>query len=184
MYTNHSLRETKKTQQNQQNDDTPSFPMYNPTPLGDFDDTDDTNHGTTFYTANGSVGDGQKMGVREEYIATLLQQRRTLSVLCNPYLNHHKIEHYFHFGLNSSSPILSHFNRIKWVIIVRSKSDVLLVAKRILSEFPQFMEEKNDQKLPKPIGSTDRFYMLQIASILIVSSGIGAASMSILLQEV
>eukprot|EP01083_Nonionella_stella_P232926 821153_1 len=163
-------------------DDSP-FPIYNPTPLGDdFDDTDDPSN-TTFYTSTNGTGDGIKVSAREEYIGTLLQQRRTLSVLKNPYLNHHKIEHYFHLGFNSSSPILSHFSRIKWVIIVRSKSDVQLVGQRILNEFPHFKEEKNHNKLPKPIGSTDRFYMLQISSIIIVSCGIGAASISILLQE-
>ena len=156
------------------------------TPLGDFDDTDDTNNNdTTFYCTPGNeAGDGKKMNFREEYISQLLQQRRFSSVLCNNHLNHHREEFYFHLGFGSSSPLLSHFNRVKWVIIVKSASDVKLVARRILNEFPQFVEEKNDNELPKPIGSTDRFYMLQIASIIIVSCGIGGSSISILLQEV
>lgn len=161
--------------------DTPPF-CYNPTPLGDFDDTDDTNI-TTFYTDN-AAGDGSRKGVREEYISNLLQQRRFSSVLCNPHLNHQNVEFYFHLGFDSASPILARFNRIKWVLIVRSKSDVELVARRILEEFPQFAEEKDDGQLPQPVGSTDRFYMIQMASIVIVSCGIGASSISILLQEV
>ena len=150
----------------------------------DYDDTDDTNLNTTFYTNESTAGDGRKMSVRGEYIATLLQQRRFSSVLNNPHLNHHNVEFYFHLGFDSASPILARFNRIKWVIIVRSKSDVELVAQRILDEFPQFAEEKDDGQLPKPVGSTDRFYMIQMASIVIVSCGIGASSISILLQEV
>eukprot|EP01084_Bolivina_argentea_P126032 223224_1 len=176
-YYKHHMQEPQAIQHNPT---PPPFPLYTPTDLGDFEDTDDTN--TTFYTTT-PAGDGAKMDVRQEYISNLLQQRRTVSVLCNPHLNHHKVEHFFHLGFNSSSPILAQFNRIKWVIIVRSKSDVKLVAQRILNEFPQFKQEKDGNELPKPIGSTDRFYMIKISSILIVSCGIGAASMSILLQE-
>ena len=183
-YKQYHLKPPPKQQTNNEDDNAPM--NFQVTPLGDFEDTDDTNNNdTTFYfTPGNDAGDGKKMNFREEYISQLLQQRRFSSVLCNNHLNHHKEEHYFHLGFSSSSPLLSHFNRVKWVIIVKSANDVKLVGRRILNEFPQFIEEKNDNDLPKPIGSTDRFYMLQISSIIIVSCGIGGSSVSILLQEV
>ena len=61
------------------------------------------------------------MDARQQYRSTLLQQRRFSSVLCNPHLNHSKTEFYFHLGFDSNSPLLTKFDRIKWVIIVKSK---------------------------------------------------------------
>jgi len=179
-YLLHQSRQQSE-QQNDDNEDS-SVPLYKPTPLGDYDDTEDANN-TTFYTSN-EAEDGQPVSVRQEYIGNLLRARRFSSVLINPHLHHDKEEHYFHLGLNSSSPLLAKFGRIKWVIFVKTKSDVQLVARRILHEFQEFIEEKDGNELPQPIGSTDRYYMLQIASIIIVSCGIGAPSVSILLEEI
>ena len=141
----------------------------------------------------------------------ILQQRRFSSVLSNPHLNHGKTEYYFHLGIDSSNAVLmSQFESIKWVVIARSASDVKQIAYRLLREFPQFGPQndqtqqwndinnnnnnnnnsnniRNDAEafgLPKPLGDTGRFYMLRLGPVVIVSCGIGASSMSILLQEV
>lgn len=74
---------------------------------------------------------------------------------------------------------------IKWVLIVKSAFDVKLVCKRLLQEFPQFCDANiNANNLPQPIGNMDRFYMVVIRQVLIVSCGNGGSSLSILLQEV
>jgi len=153
----------------------PLIPSYIPTPLGnDFTDNGDIPI-TSSSTKNGEND--------SSYISSLLEQRRFASVLRNPHLLHSNVEHYFHLGLDSSSDVLSRFSRVKWAIIVRSKSDVILVTKRLLSEFPHFREEKDNGELPQPLGSTDRFYLIALGSVVVVSSGIGASSISILLEE-
>ena len=158
-------------------------PGYIPTPLGDDIDMKVTSS-NNFTTTNGEYNPQNGMN-KDDWLRDQLLQRRTLSVLENPHLNHGNREDYFHLGLNSTSNELNNFKNIKWVLFVKSRADVILVANRLIVEIPQLNDNTpNKDELMKPIGNTDRYYMLCISPIIIVSCGLGSSSFSILLNEV
>eukprot|EP00300_Choanocystis_sp_HF-7_P029123 c35522_g1_i1.p1 GENE.c35522_g1_i1~~c35522_g1_i1.p1 ORF type:complete len:302 (+),score=65.03 c35522_g1_i1:49-906(+) len=96
----------------------------------------------------------------------------------NPHLASMPVDYMMHLDLNSSMPLKEMFGHIKFVIWSGANGRAKAFAERLAEEF-----NVKDASL-EPIGSTERYHLYKVGNVLSVSHGIGAPSISIILDEV